>query len=88
MLLHEMKEGVSERVIIKNDKAMKEKLTRNYVPVDAMQSRTMSPTCVVDSMSNWKRRGSFSLLPLQGVLPLMSYDPHVRHSTRESSSLH
>jgi hypothetical protein len=59
-----MKEGVSKRVIIKNDNPMKEKLTRNYVPVDAMQSRTMSPTCVVDSMSNWRRRGSFSLLPL------------------------
>jgi hypothetical protein len=27
---------------------------------------------VVDSMNNWKRRGSFSLPPLQGVLPLMS----------------
>jgi hypothetical protein len=27
---------------------------------------------LVDSMSNWRRRGSFSLPPLQGVLPLMS----------------
>jgi hypothetical protein len=44
----------------------------NYVPVDAVQSRIMLPTCVVDSMSNWRRRGSFCLPPLQGVLPLMS----------------
>jgi hypothetical protein len=48
-----------------------ERLTRNYIPMDAVQSRTMLPTCMVDSMSNWRRRGSFSLL-LQGVLPLMS----------------
>jgi hypothetical protein len=72
MLLHKIKEGVSKRVIIRNDKAMKERLTRNYVLVDAMQSRTMSLTCVVDSMNNWRRKGFFFLLPLQRVLPLMS----------------
>jgi hypothetical protein len=37
---------------------MTERLSRNYVPVDAVQLRTISPTYVVDSMSNWRRRGS------------------------------
>jgi hypothetical protein len=72
MLLQEIKEVVSKRVKIRKEKAMKKRLIRNYVPVDAVQSRTLSPTCVVDSMSNWRRRGSFSLPPLHGVLPLMS----------------
>jgi hypothetical protein len=72
MLLQEMKEGVSKRVIIRNDKAMKERLTRNYIPVDAVQLRTMLLTYEVDSMSNWRRRGSFSLPPFQGAQHLMS----------------
>jgi hypothetical protein len=72
MLIHKIKEVESNKVILRNDKAIKERLTRNYVPVDAVQSRTMSPTYMVDSMSNWRRIGSFSLPPLQGMLPLMS----------------
>jgi hypothetical protein len=72
MLLHKTKEVVSNRIILRIDKAMEERLTRNCVPVDAVQSRTMSLTYVVDSMSNWRKIGSFFLPPLQGVLPLMS----------------
>jgi hypothetical protein len=56
----------------KKGNAMKEWLIRNYIPVDVVQLRSMLPTYVVDSMSNWRRRGSFSLPPLQGELPLMS----------------
>jgi hypothetical protein len=64
MLLPEKKKIVSKRVIIRTEKATKERIIRNLVLVDAVQSRTMSPTCVVDSMSNWRRTGSFSLPPL------------------------
>ena len=70
MLFQEIKEVVNKRVKIRKDKAMKERLIRNIVPVDAMQSRTMSPTCVVDLQLEKER--SFSLTPLYGVLPLMS----------------
>jgi hypothetical protein len=51
---------------------MKERLIRNYEPVDVVQLRIMSPTYVVDSMSNQRKTGSFSLPPLQRVLPLIS----------------
>jgi hypothetical protein len=68
MHLHKIKEGVSKSIIKRNDKAMKQRLTRNYVPVDVVQPRTMLPTCVVDSMSNCRRRGSFFLPLLQGLL--------------------
>jgi hypothetical protein len=44
MHLHKIKEGVSKSIITRSDKAMKEKFTRTYIPVDAVQSRTMSPT--------------------------------------------
>jgi hypothetical protein len=57
MHLYKIKESVSKSIITRSDKAMKESLIRNYIPVDAVQSRIMSPTCVVDSMSNWRRRG-------------------------------
>jgi hypothetical protein len=67
MHLHKIKEGVSKSIMKRNDKAMKQRLTGNNVPVDAVQSRIMSPTFVVDSMSNWRRTGSFSLPPLQGT---------------------
>jgi hypothetical protein len=71
-LFQKIKDGVSKRIRRSNHKATIERLLRNYVPVDVVQSRTMSPTYVVDSMSNWKRRGSFSLPPHQEVLPFMN----------------
>jgi hypothetical protein len=82
-----MEASVSKRVIIRNDKAMKEKLIRNFVPVDVVQSRTMSSTCMVDSMSNWRRIGSFSLPPLQGVLPLMSRVSFITRLKRTSTAI-
>jgi hypothetical protein len=64
MLLQQIKEVVSKKVKIRKEKAIKEKLARNNVLVDVVQSRNMSPTCVVNSMSNWRRKGSFSLPPV------------------------
>jgi hypothetical protein len=40
---------------------------------------------MVDSMSNWRRIGSFSLPPLQEVLPLISWVSFVTRLKRTSS---
>ena len=53
-------------------KNKKKQLQGHYAPVDIVQSRTTLKTCMVDSMINWKKRGSFCLPPLQGMLLLMS----------------
>jgi hypothetical protein len=53
----------------RRSKGWREKYTIEFIPVDAVQSRTMSPTSVVDSMNIWRKRGSFSLAPLQGIVP-------------------
>jgi hypothetical protein len=34
MHLHKIKDGVSKSIITRSDKAMKERLTRNYIPVE------------------------------------------------------
>ena len=81
----ENQERCKQKIIIRNDKPMKERWTRNFLPVDALQSRTMLPTYVVDSMSNWRRIGSYSLLSLQGVLSLMSWVFFVTRLKRTSS---
>ena len=51
---------------------MIERFIRNSLLMDAMQSITTLPTCVVNS-SIWRNIGSFSLPPHQGVVPLMSW---------------
>jgi hypothetical protein len=72
-----IKEGVSKKIRRSNHKATTERLSRNYVLVDVMQSRIMC---------DLRGGGSFSLPPLQGVLPLMSRVFFVTRLKRTSST--
>jgi hypothetical protein len=54
---------------VRRSKDWREKYIIEFIPMDAIQSRIMSPSSVVDSMNIWKKRGSFSLAPLQGIAP-------------------
>jgi hypothetical protein len=54
-------------------------------PVDAMQSMTMSPKEVVDSINICINDGSVYLEPLQGMVPLISWESFMTKLYRTSS---
>ena len=57
----------------RRSKDWREKYTVEFIPMDVVQLRTMSPISVVDSMNIWRKKGSFSLAPFQRIVPHINY---------------